>query len=46
MKKKECSFNIQGDSGGKVNIFGGDSTDHCEKEISYIHVFNSVWLPR
>ena len=22
---------IQGDSGGKVNIFGGDSIGHCEK---------------
>ena len=24
---------LQGDSGGKVNIFGDVSTDHCEKNI-------------
>jgi len=26
-------FGMQGDSGGKVNIFGGDSIGHCEKKI-------------
>jgi hypothetical protein len=31
-----------GDSGGKVNIFGGDSTGHCGgKRRSYEHVTNS-----
>ena len=24
---------IQGDSGRKVNIFGGDSIGHCEKKV-------------
>jgi hypothetical protein len=24
---------IQGDSGGKVNILGGDSIGHCEKKV-------------
>jgi hypothetical protein len=24
--------NIQGDSGGKVNILEGDSVDHCEEK--------------
>jgi hypothetical protein len=24
---------IQGDSGGRVNILGGDSIRHCEKKI-------------
>jgi hypothetical protein len=30
-----CKFRflyIQGDSGGKVNILGGDQIDHCEKK--------------
>jgi len=26
---------IQGDSERKVNIFGVDSTDHCEKKLIY-----------
>jgi hypothetical protein len=26
-------YAIQGDSGGNVNIFGGDSIDHCQKKI-------------
>jgi hypothetical protein len=34
---------VQGDSGGKVNIFGGDSTGRCEKESSHEHVSNSEW---
>jgi hypothetical protein len=29
---KEERTNIQGDSGGKVNTFGGDSIGHCEKK--------------
>jgi hypothetical protein len=37
---------IQGDSGGKVNILGGNSIGHCEKKSSYEHVPNSEWLPR
>jgi hypothetical protein len=36
---------IQGDPGGKVNNFGSDNIDHCEK-ISHEHVSNSEWLPR
>jgi hypothetical protein len=34
---------IQGDSGGKVNIFRGDSIGRCEKESSYERVSNSEW---
>ena len=26
-------FCIQGDSGGKANILGNDSVDHCEKKV-------------
>jgi hypothetical protein len=37
---------IQGDSGGKLNILGGDSIGHCEKHSSYEHVSDSKWLPR
>jgi hypothetical protein len=37
---------IQGDSGGKVNILGGDSIGHCEEKSSYEHVYISEWLPR
>jgi hypothetical protein len=36
---------IQGDSGGKINILGGDEIGHCEKKSSYEHVSNSEWLP-
>jgi hypothetical protein len=25
--------NIEGDSGGEVNIFVGDSIDHCERKV-------------
>ena len=32
---------IQGGSGGKVNIFEGDSIGHHEKRGSYEHVSNS-----
>jgi len=28
-RREPCA--IQGDSGGKVNIFGGESLGHCEK---------------
>ena len=37
---------IQGDSGGKVNILGGDSIGHCEKIISYQQVSNSEWFTK
>jgi hypothetical protein len=30
---KPSTFSIQGDSGGKVNILGGDSIGHCETEV-------------
>ena len=36
---------IQGDSGGEVNILGGD-IGYCEKKSSYEHVSNSGWLQR
>ena len=36
---------IQGDSGGSVNILGGDSMGHCEIKNSYKRVSNSEWLP-
>jgi hypothetical protein len=36
---------IQGDSGGKVNILGGDSIGHCEVKSSFEHACNSEWLP-
>jgi hypothetical protein len=39
-------FLLQGDSGGKVNILGGDSIDHCEKKSLYGHVSNSELLLR
>jgi hypothetical protein len=29
---------IQGDSGGKVNVLGGDSTGHCEVKV-HINMF-------
>jgi hypothetical protein len=37
---------IQGHSGGKVSILGGDNFGHCEKESSYERVSNCEWLPR
>jgi hypothetical protein len=37
---------IQGDSGGKIQVLGGDSIGHCEKKSSYEHVSNCEWLPR
>jgi hypothetical protein len=38
--------NIQSDSGGKVNILGGDSIGRCEKNVHYQQVSNSELLPR
>ena len=38
---KRCylQYHIQGDSGGKVNIFGGDSIGHCErKKMVYVDI--------
>jgi hypothetical protein len=32
---------MQGDSGGKVSVLGGDSVSHCEKNGLYEHVHNS-----
>jgi hypothetical protein len=40
-----CGFGIQVDSGGMVNILGGDSVGHCGKKSSCEHVSNSEWLP-
>jgi hypothetical protein len=28
-----CARALQGDSGGKANILGGDSISHCEKKV-------------
>ena len=39
-------WNIQGDSGGKVSIFGGYSVGHCEKNTSHEHVSISEQLWR
>jgi hypothetical protein len=36
---------LQGDSGGKDNILGGDIIGHCEKKSSHELVSNSEWLP-
>ena len=38
--------NIQGNSGEKFNILGGDSIGHGEKKSSYECVSNSEWLLR
>jgi hypothetical protein len=35
---------IQGDSGGKVNIYGGYNIGNCDKRSPYEHVSNSEWL--
>jgi hypothetical protein len=32
---------IQGDSGGKANILGGDNIDHCEKK-KYIYIYINI----
>ena len=32
------------DAGGQVNILGGDSIGHCEKNSLYGHVSISDWL--
>jgi len=44
-------INVQRESGGRVNIFGGDSISHCEKRYSYEHAPKSegywdraVWI--
>ena len=39
-------LNVQGDSGGKVNILGGDSIGRCDERSSYEHVYISEWLHR
>jgi hypothetical protein len=36
---------IPGDSGGTINILGGDSIGPCEKTSLYEQVSNSEWLP-
>ena len=37
-EKNELKFYIEGDSGGNVNIMGGDSIGQCENKGSYIRV--------
>ena len=37
---------IQGDSGGKVNILGGEIIGNYEKKISCGHICYSAYLPR
>jgi hypothetical protein len=34
-------YDIMGNSGGKVQILGGDSIGHCDKKV---HMSNSEWL--
>ena len=41
-----CVYFIQGDSGRKVNILGGDSIVHCEETIPFKHVSNSEWFKK
>jgi hypothetical protein len=41
-----CRQKVQGDSGGEINILGGDSIGHCEIKCSYGHVCVCEWLPR
>jgi hypothetical protein len=36
-----CYVEIQGDSGGKVNVLGGDTISHCEKKSSHEYVSDS-----
>ena len=36
---------IQGDSGGKVSVLGGDSIGHCEENV-YMNVCTFEWLPK
>jgi len=36
----------QGETGGKVYNFEGESMGHCENKSSYEHVSNYEWLPR
>ena len=42
---QNCGKDIQGDSGGKVNILECDSVGHCKKMCSCEHLCNSEWLP-
>jgi hypothetical protein len=39
-------INIQGGSGGMVNILGHDRVGHCEKNCSHKHGSNSEWSPK
>jgi hypothetical protein len=39
---QEDRADIQGDSGKKANIFGGDSTGFLKEKV-YGHVYNSEW---
>jgi len=29
-----CKYNIQDDTGGKVNVLGNDSIGNCEKKVN------------
>ena len=40
-----CTVTYTGCSGGKVNIFGGDSIGHSKKKL-YEHVSNYKWLQK
>ena len=33
VRASACVCFIQGDLGGKVNILGGDNTDHCVQKV-------------
>jgi hypothetical protein len=39
---EEDRAGIQGDSGEKANILGGDSIGYCKEKV-YGHVCNSEW---
>jgi len=39
-------INVQGDSGGKVSVLGGDNIGHYEKTRSYEDVCNYECSPR
>jgi hypothetical protein len=37
--------NVPGDSGGNVNILGGDSIGHCEENVD-VYRERAVWISR
>ena len=41
---ERLTLNIQGVSGGIVNVLADGSKDYCEQVISYKHVSNFEWV--